>query len=35
MIVADAEKGASTLAEGVAAEDTRAPRARRRRFWRR
>lgn len=35
MIVADAEKGASTLAEGVAVESTRTPRTRRRRFWRR
>ena len=35
MIVADAENGASTLAEGVAVESTRAPKPRRRRFWRR
>jgi predicted dehydrogenase len=35
MIVTDAEKGASTLAEGVTAESTRATRPKRRRFWRR
>lgn len=35
MIVTDAEKGASTLADGVAVESTRAARSRRRRFWRR
>jgi predicted dehydrogenase len=35
MMVTDAERGASTLAKGVAIESTRAARPRRRRFWRR
>jgi predicted dehydrogenase len=35
MMVADAEKGASTIADGVAVESTRAARPKRRRFWRR
>lgn len=35
MIVSDAEKGASTLADGVAVESTRIKQPKRRRFWRR
>jgi predicted dehydrogenase len=35
MIVSDAEKGASTLADGVAVESTRMKQPKRRRFWRR